>query len=105
MADKRFLFVTRRGAMKANIVNFRLRKRSQVMLYRPDTVIVRLPEGTDVGKLLGKRVIRRHPNGKVTIRGSVIRVRGSNKRDRVLVRFNKGLPGQARLYPYVEIVE
>jgi hypothetical protein len=34
----------------------------------------------------------------------VIRVRGSNKKDRVLVRFDKGLPGQARLYPEVEIL-
>ena len=90
--------------MKGYIVNFRLKKRSQVTLYRPDTVIVRLPEGVKAGELLGKRVIRRHPNGKVEVRGRVIRVRGSNKKDRVLVRFDKGLPGQARLYPYVEIL-
>ncbi|GEM_PF-5049116 len=90
--------------MKGYVVNFRLKKRSQVTLYRPDTVIVRIPEGVKAHELLGKKVIRRHPNGKVVIKGRVIRVRGSNKKDRVLVRFEKGVPGQIRLHPYVEIV-
>lgn len=77
--------------MKGKIVNYTGGRHTQ----HPNKLVI-IPEGVndreEASKLLGKAVEWTTPSGK-KITGKVVKVHGRN--GSILVRFEKGLPGQA----------
>lgn len=47
----------------------------------------------EASRLVGRKVLWRSSDGKITIRGVIVRVHG--RRGRVLAKFRRALPGQA----------
>lgn len=80
------------GDMEAFIVSFGRGAKTQ----DEKTVILEVDgvnSCSEAAGLIGRKIVWRSPNGRLEVRGKIIRVHG--KRGRVVARLRRPLPGQA----------